>query len=673
MSPSWKRAALAAISTISALSSSSVNGFVAPSTSSRVTAAGPLCMADTAVADDVAVGGISSDNIRNIAVIAHVDHGKTTLVDALLRQTNVFRDSQQADEAGERVMDSEDQERERGITILAKNLAVMRDGVKINIMDTPGHADFGGEVERVLNMCDGVLLVVDSVEGPKPQTRFVLDKALRRGFKVVVVVNKIDRPAARPDYVVDKVFDLMMELGASDEQIDFTTVFASGLQGTSGMDPENLEEDMKPLFEAVKDCIDAPTVESTEGDTLQCLVSNIDYDNFKGKMGIARITNGSIKNGQAVALAQPDKAKKTGRLSSLYVFDNLGKKEVDSASAGEIIMFSGLDDVEIGDTLITNEGGGANAAEPLPPIAVELPTVRMTLGVNKSPLAGREGKFLTSRMIRDRLFKELDRNVALQVEETESADKYAVSGRGQLHLTVLIETMRREGFELEVGPPVVIFKTNEETGKEEEPWESVEVRVPEEYSGSVIDLFNNRNGELQDMGLDESGESMSVVKYLVPTRGMLGLRSEMLTATRGTAIIDAVFDSYKPKIAGDIQNRDKGSLLAFENGVVTSFGLENAQGRGKLMVKPGADVYKDMIIGIHQRPGDLSVNVCKTKALTNMRSATKGITVGITAPIELSLDASVEYLASDEILEVTPSTFRMAKNPQMAVKKKGKK
>eukprot|EP00578_Thalassiosira_sp_NH16_P015782 CAMPEP_0181111168 /NCGR_PEP_ID=MMETSP1071-20121207/19126_1 /TAXON_ID=35127 /ORGANISM="Thalassiosira sp., Strain NH16" /LENGTH=673 /DNA_ID=CAMNT_0023195033 /DNA_START=105 /DNA_END=2126 /DNA_ORIENTATION=+ len=673
MSPSWKRAALAAISTISALSSSSVNGFVAPSASSRVTAAGPLCMADTAVADDVAVGGISSDNIRNIAVIAHVDHGKTTLVDALLRQTNVFRDSQQADEAGERVMDSEDQERERGITILAKNLAVMRDGIKINIMDTPGHADFGGEVERVLNMCDGVLLVVDSVEGPKPQTRFVLDKALRRGFKVVVVVNKIDRPAARPDYVVDKVFDLMMELGASDEQIDFTTVFASGLQGTSGMDPENLEEDMKPLFEAVKDCIDAPTVESTEGDTLQCLVSNIDYDNFKGKMGIARITNGSVKNGQAVALAQPDKAKKTGRLSSLYVFDNLGKKEVDSASAGEIIMFSGLDDVEIGDTLITNEGGGANAAEPLPPIAIEQPTVRMTLGVNKSPLAGREGKFLTSRMIRDRLFKELDRNVALQVEETESADKYAVSGRGQLHLTVLIETMRREGFELEVGPPVVIFKTNEETGKEEEPWESVEVRVPEEYSGSVIDLFNNRNGELQDMGLDESGESMSVVKYLVPTRGMLGLRSEMLTATRGTAIIDAVFDSYKPKIAGDIQNRDKGSLLAFENGVVTSFGLENAQGRGKLMVKSGADVYKDMIIGIHQRPGDLSVNVCKTKALTNMRSATKGITVGITAPIELSLDASVEYLASDEILEVTPSTFRMAKNPQMAVKKKGKK
>lgn len=658
----WKQAVFAALS---AAAFSSVNGFVTPSVG-RVGVQQPLCMADDNVVD--------ASNLRNIAVIAHVDHGKTTLVDALLRQTNVFRDEAQADEAGERVMDNEDQERERGITILAKNLAVMRDGVKINIMDTPGHADFGGEVERVLNMCDGVLLVVDSVEGPKPQTRFVLDKALRRGFKVVVVVNKIDRPAARPDYVVDKVFDLMMELGATDEQIDFTTVYASGLQGVSGMEPDKMEEDMKPLFEAVKDCIDAPTVDSTEGDALQCLVSNIDYDQFKGKMGIARITNGQIKAGQPVALAQPDKPKKTGKLTSLFVFDNLGKKEVEVASAGEIIMFSGLDDVEIGDTLITNEGGGANAAEPLPPIAIEQPTVRMTLGVNKSPLAGREGKFLTSRMIRDRLFKELDRNVALQVEETESADKYAVSGRGQLHLTVLIETMRREGFELEVGPPVVIYKTNEETGKEEEPWESVEVRVPEEYSGSVIDLFNMRQGLLQDMGLDDNGESMSVVKYLVPTRGMLGLRSEMLTATRGTAIIDAVFDSYRPKIAGEIQARDKGSLLAFEAGVTTSFGLENAQDRGKLFIKAGDETYQNMIVGIHQRPGDLAVNVCKAKALTNMRSATKGITIGITAPIELSLDASVEYLASDEILEVTPSCFRMAKNPAMAgKKKKGKK
>ena len=447
----------------------------------------------------------------------------------------------------------------------------------------------------MLNMCDGVLLVVDSVEGPKPQTRFVLDKALKQGMKVVVVVNKIDRPAARPDYVVDKVFDLMMELGASDEQIDFTTVFASGLQGISGMEPDALEGDMKPLFDAIRDCIDAPKVESTEFDDLQCLVSNIDYDQFKGKMGIARITKGSVKNGQPVALARPDCPKKTGRLTSLFTFDNLGKKEVDIASAGEIIMFSGLENVEIGDTLITNDGGGVNAAEPLPPIAVEQPTVRMTIGVNRSPLAGREGKFLTSRMIRDRLFKETDRNVALKVEETDSADKYAVSGRGQLHLTVLIETMRREGFELEVGPPVVIYKENEETGEIEEPYEKVEVRVPEEYSGSVIDMFNTRNGELQDMGLDDGGEAMSVIQYLIPTRGMLGLRSELLTATRGTAIIDAVFDSYKPKLKVDISSRDKGSLLAFEDGTITSFGLENAQDRGKLFVTAGEDTYKNMM------------------------------------------------------------------------------
>lgn len=607
--------------------------------------------------------------IRNIAVIAHVDHGKTTLVDALIRQSSIFRDDQQASEAGERVMDNQDQERERGITILAKNLAVMRNGVKINIMDTPGHADFGGEVERVLNMCDGVLLVVDSVEGPKPQTRFVLDKALNKGMKALVVVNKIDRPAARPDYVVDKVFDLFVELNASDEQTDFKVVYASGLMGKAGEDPDELADDMGPLFDAVMEAIDPPKFESDKKDDLQALVSNIDYDAFKGKMGVARITNGSISKGQPVALGRPDQPKKTGRLSNLYIFDNLGKKEVESASAGEIIMFAGLDNVEIGDTLLTNENGGANAAEPLPPIAVEQPTVRMTLGVNKSPLAGKEGKFLTSRMIRDRLYKELDRNVALQVRETDSADRYEVSGRGQLHLTVLIETMRREGFELEVGPPSVILKVNEETGQEEEPWESVEVRVPEEFVGGVVDLFNQRKGELQDMGLEE-GEGMNVVKYVIPTRGMLGLKSALLTATRGTAIIDSVFDSYKARIPGDIQARDKGSLLAFADGTATSFGLEGAQDRGRLMISPGEDVYKGMIVGIHQRPSDLEVNVCKTKQLTNMRSATKGITVGIQGAVDMTLDSCVEYIAADEILEVTPTKFRMAKNPDMQGKKK---
>jgi GTP-binding protein len=402
------------------------------------------------------------------------------------------------------------------------------------------------------------------------------------------------------------------------------------------------------------------------------LISNIVYDNFKGKMGIARITNGSIKAGQAVALAHPDKEKMTGRIRDLYVFDNLGKRDVKGASAGEIIMFSGLDGVKIGDTLVTHENAGANAAEPLEPIAVEQPTVRMTIGVNKSPLAGREGKFLTSRMIRDRLFKELDRNVALRVEETESADRYEVSGRGQLHLTVLIESMRREGFELEVGPPTVIYKENEDTGKMEEPWESVEVRVPEEYLGAVVDLLNMRKGELQDMGLEE-GEGMSVVKYLVPTRGMLGLRSALLSATRGTALIDSVFDSYRLRIQGDIQARDKGSLLAFADGPATTFGIEGAQIRGSMFVSVGNDVYKGMIVGIHQRPGDLAVNICKTKALNNIRSATKEMKTGVIAAVDMSLDSCVEYIAEDEIMEVTPSLFRMSKNPSMPPKKAQKK
>jgi GTP-binding protein len=613
-----------------------------------------------------------NNSIRNIAVIAHVDHGKTTLVDALIRQSGVFRDEAQQNEAGSCVMDSEDQEKERGITILAKNLAVMYGDTKLNILDTPGHADFGGEVERVLNMADGVLLVVDSVEGPKPQTRFVLDKALQKGMKALVVVNKIDRPAARPEYVVDKVFDLFVELGATDEQTDFSIVYASGLNGQSGLTPDTMEDNMNALFDKVLQAIDPPSVERTEPEALQCLVSNIDFDNFKGKMGIARISNGSIRVGQAVALAHPEKPKRTGRLGSLFVFDNLGKREVQEAHAGEIIMFAGLDAVEIGDTLVTNENGGANAAPYLPPIAVEQPTVRMTIGVNKSPLAGREGKFLTSRMIRDRLYKELDRNVALQVAETDSADRYEVSGRGQLHLTVLIETMRREGFELEVGPPSVILKQNQETGQMEEPFESVEVRVPEEYVGSVVDLLNQRKGELLDMGL-EAGEGLSTVKYLVPTRGMLGLRSSLLSATRGTAIIDSVFDSYRPKIPEEILSRDKGSLLAFADGKATTFGIEGAQERGKMFINPQDDVYKGMIVGIHQRPGDLEVNVCKMKALTNMRSANKGITVGLVNAVEMSLDSCVEYLASDEILEVTPSLFRMSKNPDAAKKKTGAK
>jgi GTP-binding protein len=465
---------------------------------------------------------------------------------------------------------------------------------------------------------------------------------------------------------------LFVELGATDEQIDFPIVYASGLLGKSGHEPDALNDDMSALFDAILSGVNPPVVQSFEPESLQGLVSNIDYDQFKGKLGIARVSNGIIKSGQPVALVHPTKPKRSGRIGNLFVFDNLGKREVQQAEAGEIIMFSGLDAVEIGDTLVSNENSGMNAASYLQPIFVEEPTVKITVGVNKSPLAGREGKFLTSRVIRDRLFKELDRNVALQVQESESADRFIVSGRGQLHLTVLIETMRREGFELEVGPPTVIFKPNPQTGQMEEPWEAVEVRVPEEYVGGVVDLFNQRKGELQDMGIDD-GDTLSIVKYVVPTRGMLGLRSAILTATRGTALIDSVFDSYRSKIPMEIQSRDKGSLLAFADGPATTFGIEGAQDRGKMFCKPGEDVYKGMIVGIHQRPGDLEVNVCKTKALTNMRSANKGIATGLVPPVEMSLDACVEYIANDELLEVTPSTFRMAKNPDMAGKKSSKK
>ncbi|GMH68445.1 hypothetical protein TL16_g04931, partial [Triparma laevis f. inornata] len=605
----------------------------------------------------------------NIAIIAHVDHGKTTLVDAMLQQSSVFRDQAQIDEAGVRVMDSNDQERERGITILAKNCAVMRDGIKINIIDTPGHADFGGEVERVLNMADGVLLVVDSVEGPKPQTRFVLDKALKRGMQCMVVVNKIDRPSARPDYVVDKTFDLFCELDATDEQTDFKTIYASAINGIAGDTPDGMADDMGPLFDAIIANIDPPHVESQEPEKLQALVANIDYDSFKGKLGVARLTAGAVKAGQAVALVQPGEAPKKGRIGELFIFDDLGKKQVDGAKAGEVIMFSGMPDVTIGDTLVTNEGG-MEPAEPLPPIAVEQPTVRMTFGVNKSPLAGREGKFLTSRMIRDRLFKELDKNVALKVEETDSADRYEVSGRGQLHLTVLVETMRREGFELEIGPPSVIVK--EIDGKKHEPVEKVEVRVPEEYSGAVIDMFNNRKGELLNMGLDDGEGAFSVIEYRIPTRGMIGIRSALLTATRGTAIIDSLFDSYQP-VAGEIGGNEKGSLLAFADGSANTFGIQGAQDRGNMFISPNDEVYKGMIVGVHQRPGDLEVNICKTKALTNMRSAGKDNYVGIVPPLELTLDGAVEYLSNDEILEVTPSKMRMAKNPDKWPAKKGKK
>ncbi|CAM9373213.1 unnamed protein product [Ectocarpus sp. 4 AP-2014] len=600
------------------------------------------------------------DDLRNLAIVAHVDHGKTTLVDAMLQQSSVFRDNEQM---GIRVMDSNDQERERGITILAKNCAIKYEDTKFNLVDTPGHADFGGEVERILNMVDGILLVVDSVEGPKPQTRFVLKKALELGLQAVVVVNKIDRPSARPEYVVDKTFDLFCDLNASDEQSDFQIVYTSAIKGIAGNEPEEMEENMEPLFKAIMG-MPKPLVKETA--PLQALVANIDYDDFKGKLGVGRIHSGSLKKGQNVGLGRPGEDVKTGKVSELFVFDNLGRKAVEEAHAGDIVMVAGLAQIGIGDTILDP----ANP-NPMVPIAVEEPTVRMTFGVNKSPLAGREGKFLTTRMIRDRLMKELDRNVALRVEETDSSDAYEVSGRGQLHLTVLIENMRREGFELLVGPPTVI--TKQVDGSTHEPFETVEVQVPDEYTGAVVDLLSRRKGEMLNMTPVETGgdAQMTNIEYLVPTRGMIGLRNSMLTATRGTAVMDTIFDSYRPYAEGDIKAQDKGPLIAHENGVATPFGIAGAQSRGVMMVSAKDEIYRDMIIGLHQRPGDLRVNICKAKALNNIRSATKSISESVMVPMEVNLDMAVEYIQqADELVEVTPTKIRMTKNAQMAGKSK---
>jgi len=604
----------------------------------------------------------SLDGLRNVAIVAHVDHGKTTLVDAMLKEASVFRSNEAVQE---RVMDSNDQERERGITILAKNAAVEYDGVKVNVVDTPGHADFGGEVERILNMVDGVLLVIDSVEGPKPQTRFVLKKALELGLKAVLIVNKIDRPQARPDYVVDKAFDLFVELDATDEQADFDIVYASALQGRSGDTPETLEDGMAPVMRAILRSIPPPQVDQDAA--AQLLVANIDFDDFKGKLGIGRVRSGTLKANDGStfgAMMGEDDVCRPIKINDLFVYDNLGRRPVSEAGAGEIVMFSGVGDIQIGETVVSKAD-----PRPLPKLAVEEPTVSMSFGVNKSPLAGQEGDKLTSRVIRDRLMKELDRNVALQVEPMESGDAFKVSGRGPLHLTVLIETMRREGFELEVGPPEVIIKDVD--GKKSEPYDSIEVSVPDEYSSNVVDLLNRRKGEMTDMGKTETGD-YTYVKYLLPTRGTIGLRTAMLSATRGTAVIDSNFDSYRP-FAGEIENREKGSLLAFEAGAATTFGLVGAQDRGQLFASPKLAVYKDMIVGVHQRPGDLRVNICKLKQLTNMRSATKGIVEGLSPPLELTLDGAVEYITAEEHVEVTPQSIRMAKRAGWDKKGKTKK
>lgn len=622
----------------------------------RVVAAATAAVAERPAPAAAAPATEQRSDIRNIAIIAHVDHGKTTLVDAMLKQAKVFRDNQAVDI---RVMDSYDLERERGITILSKNTAVRYKGVKINIIDTPGHADFGGEVERVLNMADGVLLLVDSVEGPMPQTRFVLRKALELEKKVVVVVNKVDRPAARPDWVIDQTFELFLDLGASDEQCDFPVVYASGIAGIAGDDPADLADDLEPLFEAILREVQPPRVAVDV--PLQLLVTNLDYDEHKGRIAIGRVQAGKLSKGDSVAFCKPgDDKPRSARISELFVYDNFARTAVDEVEAGDICAVTGLAEVAIGETLC-NPGN----INPLPTIEVEEPTVRMTFSVNTSPFAGQEGKYVTSRNLKERLERELERNLALRVEPGSGADSFDVSGRGSLHLGILMENMRREGYEFAVGPPKVITRRGE-GGDLLEPVEEAVIEVPEEHVGGVVDLMGQRKAQMLDMSSGSEGASR--LKYKIPTRGLLGLRNAMLTATKGTAVLNTIVAGYEPW-AGEIQTRETGSLVCFETGQVTAYALEGVQQRGRLFTRPGEQVYEGQVIGIHQRSGDLKVNACKKKALTNMRAAGKDANVVLSEPVEVNLDYALEFIASDELVEVTPKSIRMQKNPSMGKRK----
>ncbi|XP_011020348.1 PREDICTED: translation factor GUF1 homolog, chloroplastic [Populus euphratica] len=592
-------------------------------------------------------------DIRNIAIVAHVDHGKTTLVDAMLKQSKVFRDNQFVQE---RIMDSNDIERERGITILSKNTSITYKDTKINIIDTPGHSDFGGEVERILNMVEGVLLVVDSVEGPMPQTRFVLKKALEFGHAVVVVVNKIDRPSARPDFVINSTFELFIELNATDEQCDFQSIYASGIKGKAGLSPDNLAEDLGPLFEAIMRCIPGPRIE--KDGALQMLATNIEYDEHKGRIAIGRLHAGVLQKGMDVRVCTSEDSCRFGKVSELFVYEKFSRVPATKVEAGDICAVCGIEDIQIGETIADKAFG-----KPLPSIRVEEPTVKMAFSINTSPFVGREGKYVTSRNLRDRLYRELERNLAMKVEDGETADTFIVSGRGTLHITILIENMRREGYEFMVGPPKVINKKVDD--KVLEPYEIATVEVPEEHMGAVVELLGRRRGQMFDMqGVGSEGTTL--LKYKIPTRGLLGLRNAILTASRGTAILNTIFDSYGPW-AGDIITRDQGSLVAFEDGTSTSYALASSQDRGQMFIGPGAGVYKGQIVGIHQRTGDLSLNVCKKKAATNVRS-NKEQTVVLDTPLDYSLDDCIEYIQEDELVEVTPSSIRMCKNPKLAKK-----
>jgi GTP-binding protein len=591
-------------------------------------------------------------DIRNIAIIAHVDHGKTTLVDGLLKQAKVFRENQAV---VERVMDSNDLERERGITILAKNTAIEIPDratgkmVKINIVDTPGHADFGGEVERVMNMVDGVLLLVDAAEGPMPQTRFVLKKALERGHRAIVVINKMDRKDADPDRAVNLTFDLFLELGASDVQADFPIIYANAITQQAGT-TKNLENDLQPLFAAILNTVPGPTVDNDS--PLQLLVTNLGYDEYRGVTAVGRIHSGTIKSGQSVARMQKNGAVLPERARYLYVFQGLEKVEVDSASAGEIVAIAGLEGIAIGETIADSEHPVA-----LPTIEVEEPTVRMTFGVNTSPFTGKEGKWGTSRKLRERLFDELKNNVALRVAETESPDTFIVSGRGELHLAILIETMRREGYEFQISRPEAIFKESE-SGELLEPYEELHIDTSPDTVGTVVEMLGVRRGKMLDM-LNNPDNTVHL-RYLVPTRGLLGFRYQFLTATRGMGTLNSLFHDYLP-LAGPIASRATSSIVSWETGQSSTYGLKNAEERGVLFIGAGVDVYEGMVVGETQRPDDLTVNVCKKKHLTNMRSSNKDIEIRLTPPLTMSLDQAIEYLAEDELLEVTPINYRIRK------------
>jgi GTP-binding protein len=595
---------------------------------------------------------VERSDLRNIAIIAHVDHGKTTLVDGLLKQARVFRDNQQV---AERVLDSNDLERERGITILAKNTAIeiydeaSKQVVKINIVDTPGHADFGGEVERVMNMVDGVLLLVDAAEGPMPQTRFVLKKALELGHRAIVVINKVDRKNADPEQVLNQTFDLFIELGASDEQADFPVIYANAVSARAGLTPA-LGPDLQPLFEAILRHIPAPRVDLDA--PLQMLVTTLGYDEYRGVTAVGRVFAGQIQVGQSLMRLQVDGQVVPERARYLYVHQGLQKVEVAHAQAGEIIALAGLEGIAIGETLADPENPKA-----LPPIRVEEPTVRMTFGVNTSPFSGRDGRWSTSRKLRERLYDELRSNVALRVADTDSADTFLVSGRGELHLAILIETMRREGYEFQVSRPDVILRLGEK-GELLEPFEEVHIDTSPDTVGAVVEMLSVRRGQMITM--QDTNENSVYLKFLVPTRGLLGFRYQFLTATRGAGVMHTLFHDYLP-MAGSISGRSQGSLVSWETGVTSTYGLKKVEERGILFYDPGVEVYEGMVVGEHQRPGDLAVNVCKKKHLTNMRAARGDMEIRLTPPRRMSLDEAIEYLADDELLEVTPLNFYIRK------------